>query len=181
MRIIGIDPGSVATGWGLVEIVEGRMRHVAHGTVRPPRGGSLASRLAFLHRGLLDVIERNEPDRAVVERVFVSRNPRSALVLGHARGTALAALGGFSIGVEELSAREIKQAVVGTGSASKSQVQGMVKKLLDLEAKPASDAADALAAAIGGAHRGRLPALGVVARTRRRTRRRAGWRAGGSA
>ena len=181
MRILGIDPGSVATGWGLVEVVDGTVRHVAHGIVRPPRGGSLAARLAFLHTGLCEVIGLNEPDRAVVERVFVSRNPRSALVLGHARGTVLAALGGAHVAVEELSAREIKQAVVGTGAASKSQVQVMVTKLLSLKAKPASDAADALAAAIGGAHRGRLPALGVVARARRRTRRRAGWGAGGQA
>ena len=181
MRILGIDPGSVATGWGLVEVVDGTVRHVAHGTVRPPRGGSLATRLAFLQTGLGEVIGSYEPGRAVVERVFVSRNPRSALVLGHARGAVLAALGGARIAVDELSAREIKQAVVGTGSASKSQVQEMVTKLLALRAKPASDAADALAAAISAAHRGRLPALGVVARRRRPTRRRAGWGSGGRA
>lgn len=176
MRILGIDPGSVATGWGLVDVVDGDVCHVAHGTLRPPRGLLLPARLAHLHAGLREVIGLYTPELAVVERVFVSRNPRSALVLGQARGTLLAALGEAAIGVDELAAREIKQAVVGSGAAAKKQVQAMVAGLLGLEIRPGSDAADALAAAICAAHRRRLASLGVVSRSRRGGRRRSGLR-----
>ena len=100
MRILGIDPGSVVTGWGVVHHGEGSALHVAHGVLRPERGGAMPDRLAFLHAGLVEVIREHVPEIAVVERVFVAANPRSALVLGQARGVALAALGAAGIAVE---------------------------------------------------------------------------------
>ena len=90
MRILGIDPGSVATGWGVVHHEAGRAVHLAHGVLRPVRGGAMAERLAFLHAGIAEVLQQQVPDLAVVERVFVAMNPRSALVLGQARGVAMA-------------------------------------------------------------------------------------------
>ena len=95
MRILGIDPGSVATGWGVVASsrASGTLEHVAHGTLRPPRAASLPVRLAHIHRGLLEVIDRFAPETAAIEGVFLARNPRSALVLGQARGAAMTALG----------------------------------------------------------------------------------------
>jgi crossover junction endodeoxyribonuclease RuvC len=156
MRILGIDPGSSVTGYGVVERVGARLVHLAHGTLRPPKSQELPARLAAIHAGLAEVIEGHVPDLAVVEQVFVSSSPRSALILGQARGVALAAVAAAGLRVEEYSAREIKQAVVGTGAAEKRQVQAMVKRILQLDRKPPQDAADALAAAICWAHRGRL-------------------------
>ena len=110
MRILGIDPGSLATGFGIVERDEQNVVHVAHGTIRAPRGDDLAKKLGVIHREILRVIEEFRPDLAVIERVFVSANPRSAIVLGQARGAALAALGTAGLSVHELAAREIKKA-----------------------------------------------------------------------
>jgi crossover junction endodeoxyribonuclease RuvC len=168
MRILGIDPGSTATGFGVVDRAAGDLRHVAHGTLRPPRRAPLAERLAWLQRGLVHVIARHEPDLAVVERVFVAASPRSALVLGAARGVVLATLAGAGLALHEYAAREVKQAVVGTGAAEKRQVQLMVQRLLGLSRVPARDASDALAAAICHAHAGRLATLSVSSRLRRR-------------
>jgi crossover junction endodeoxyribonuclease RuvC len=171
MRILGIDPGSSVTGYGVVERVDGKLVHLASGTLRPAKSQELAVRLAAIQSGLAEVIEAHAPDLAVVEQVFVSLSPRSALILGQARGVALAAVAAAGLPVEEYSAREIKQAVVGTGAAAKVQVQTMVKRILQLERKPSQDAADALAAAICMAHRGRLADLPRGA-TRRRSRAR---------
>ena len=168
MRILGIDPGSNATGYGVVEQSGSRVVYLAHGTIRTPSRRPLSQRLAAIQSELRQAIAEHRPDRAVVERVFVSVNPRSALVLGHARGAILATLGGEEIPVDELAAREIKKAVTGVGSADKHQVQTMVAKLLKLSSPPAQDAADALAAAIARAQMGRLAGLGVG---RRRSRR----------
>jgi len=171
MRILGIDPGSSATGYGVVDWRAGVLVHVDHGVVRPPPGTPLAGRLACIHERILEVARRHRPDVAVVERVFVASNARSALVLGQARGAALAALAAAELEVGELAAREVKQAVVGTGAASKAQVQGMVARLLGLERRPPLDASDALAVAICHAHAGRLAAAGVTPRRRRMSRR----------
>ena len=170
MRIVGIDPGSTATGFGVIEELNGKVAHVAHGILRPPRSALLPARLAYIHAGVAEVVARHSPDIAVVERVFLASNPRSALVLGQARGAALAALSAAGLEVGELAAREVKKAVVGAGGASKAQVQAMVMRLLGLEATPPSDAADALAVAICRAHAGRLAGLGVRG-GRRRSRR----------
>ena len=174
MRILGIDPGSSVTGYGIVERVGGNLVHLTHGTLRPPKSQELAVRLAAIQFGLAEVIESHAPDLAVVEQVFVSSSPRSALILGQARGAVLAAVAAAGLPVDEYSAREIKQAVVGTGAAAKAQVQLMVKRILQLEDKPPQDAADALAAAICRAHRGRLPDLARSAARRRPRSSRSG-------
>lgn len=174
LRILGIDPGSSVTGFGVVERRGPRVVHVAHGTVRTQRGAALADRLAAIQAGLTAAIDEHRPHVVVVERIFAGRSARSALVLGHARGVALvtAALAGLS--VLEYTAPEIKLAVVGTGAAEKQQVQAMVARLLGLDAAPALDAADALAAALCHAHRGPLAALAGAASPRSRARSRAG-------
>jgi crossover junction endodeoxyribonuclease RuvC len=159
LRILGIDPGSLVTGYGVVERCGAEVRHVAHGTLRPPRAAALAARLAAVHEGVRQVIAAHRPDRVVVEQVFVASNARAALVLGQARGVALAAAAAAGLGVEELSPQEVKRAVAGHGAAQKAQVQRMVQRLLALRSAPAQDAADALAAAICRAHQGALVAL----------------------
>jgi crossover junction endodeoxyribonuclease RuvC len=175
MRILGIDPGSSVTGYGLVERVGARLVHRAHGTLRPARSQELPARLAAIQAGLAEVIEVHAPDLAVVEQVFVSSSPRSALILGQARGVALAAVAAAGVPVEEYSAREIKRAVVGNGAAEKAQVQAMVKRILQLDRKPPQDAADALAAAICRAHRGPLAdPTRAAPRPRSRSRRSGG-------
>jgi crossover junction endodeoxyribonuclease RuvC len=172
MRILGIDPGSTVTGFGVVERVNGVIVHVAHGTVRPKRGAPLEQRLAQIHREVGVVAVEHAPDLAVVEKVFLAANPRSALVLGQARGAALAALASAGLEVHELAAREVKKAVVGTGTADKDQVQAMVMRLLKLESRPPTDAADALAVALCQAQMGRLIDLDVRAGRGRRRRAR---------
>ena len=169
MRILGVDPGSSATGYGVVEFSRGKLSHVAHGVLRTRRGGALASRLAEIHQGLTAVVAEYRPELVAVERVFVAANPRSALVLGQARGAALAALASAGLEVAELSAREVKKAVSGTGAAGKAQVQSMVMRLLALSVRPPVDAADALAVAICQAHRG-LRAGGLPGGKRRSLR-----------
>jgi crossover junction endodeoxyribonuclease RuvC len=167
MRVLGIDPGSRATGYGVVEHEAGRLVHVAHGTLRP-RGDSFALRLHDLHRTVGEVIELHRPDVAALEQIFVSGNARSALVLGEARGVLLSALGAAGLVVHEYTASQVKQGVTGSGRAAKVQVKTMVRRLLALERVPAEDAADALAVAIRHAHGGRLEAIGVAASRRRR-------------
>ena len=148
MRILGIDPGTNATGYGVVERDGARLLHVAHGALRPARAQSMATRLAQIHAGLIEVIARHEPTCVVIERIFVAASAHSAIVLGQARGVALAAIGAAGLPCEEISPQQIKLAVTGNGAAQKQQVQAMVRRLLALETLPARDAADALAAAI---------------------------------
>ena len=168
MRILGIDPGSVATGFGVVERSGDQLLHIAHGTIRPTRGAEMHQRLSVIFGELERVIEQYAPEQAVIEKVFVAASAKSALVLGQARGVALAALGRAALPVQELAAREIKKAVAGTGSATKEQVQVMVAELLALDARPESDAADALAGAICALNANRLAAVGYTNRRRRR-------------
>ena len=157
------------TGFGVVERVDGRVVHVAHGTLRHAADASLARRLDRLYRALCDVIEAHGPDVASVEQVFVARSARSALVLGQARGVAWAALGAAGLVVHEYAPARIKQSVSGNGRAAKAQIQRVVRRQLGLGTTPGADAADALAAAICHAQAGRLAALGVRApRPRRR-------------
>lgn len=151
MRILGIDPGSRFTGFGVVELVAGRLRYVASGCIRI-EGGPLPERLHTIYTGLEQLIGTHSPDTAAVEQVFMARNADSALKLGQARGAAICALVQASVPVHEYSALQIKQAVVGRGHADKAQVQHMVKVLLGLEGSPQADAADALACAICHVH-----------------------------
>lgn len=171
MRVLGIDPGSAATGFGLIECQRRAIRHLRHGVLRPPRGADLAVRLNFLHREIKALIELEAPEIAIVERVFLARNPHSALVLGQARGAILASLGSCGIRVAEFAARQVKQAVTGSGAADKAQVQKMVIRLLSLDTVPPTDAADALALAITYSAAGPLTDLPI--RSRRRNTRRA--------
>lgn len=170
LRILGIDPGSTVTGFGVVERRGTRVTHVAHGTLRTTRGAALAERLATIQAGLVQAIAAHQPQVVVVERIYAGRSARSALVLGHARGVALATAAAAGLAVLEYTAPEIKLAVVGTGAAEKRQVQAMVCRLLGLAVAPAFDAADALAAALCHAHRGPLAALVSAAGPRSRAR-----------
>lgn len=159
MRVLGIDPGSRLTGFGVVDTSAGNLAYVASGVVKVPAGG-LPNRLKVIYAGVYEVIETHQPDLIAVERVFVARNAQSALILGHARGAAICAGVNLGLPVSEYTALQIKQAVVGRGHAAKEQVQHMVQILLKLTGPPQEDAADALACAIcyihstqGGAQR----------------------------
>ena len=171
-RILGIDPGSQVTGFGVVERVDGHVVHVAHGTIRSRAEGSTAGRLGDLYRTLCEVIEAHRPEVACVEQIFVSRSARSALILGQARGVALAALGASGLSVFEYAPTRIKQSVTGNGRAAKAQVQREVRRRLGLGVTPATDAADALAAAICHAQAGRIADVGIRTRARPRGRAR---------
>jgi len=146
-RILGVDPGSRATGYGLLDVEGGRVRAVAWGVIRARDGEPLAARLVRIHEVLSGVIAEHHPDEAAVERVFVARDPSSALKLGHARGVVLLTCSLHGVPVHEYSAREIKAAATSYGAASKEQVAGMVRRLLQIRGELAADASDALAAA----------------------------------
>ncbi|MBF0132721.1 MAG: crossover junction endodeoxyribonuclease RuvC [Magnetococcales bacterium] len=148
MRILGIDPGISVTGWGVVESSGNRYTAVAHGCIRTDRAALLPVRLGEIFSGLNLVIAKYQPKLAVVEEIFVSQNPASALKLGHARGVAIAAANHGNLEVFEYSALQIKKAVVGYGRAEKQQVQEMVRMLLSMPKQAPSDASDALAAAV---------------------------------
>lgn len=171
MRILGVDPGSHATGFGSIERVAGRLVHRLHGVLRPPPSAALADRLRYLHAELLAITRAEAPEVVVVERVFLAANPHSALVLGQARGAILASLGEAGVTVVELSARQVKKSVTGTGGAAKDQVQTMVARLLGLAELPPADAADALALALTHAQAG--PLAGLALPSRRRSSRQA--------
>ena len=151
--ILGIDPGSLVTGWGLVEVESNQLHHQSHGVIGPSASLGLAERLSQIYRGLQDVIDHYHPTAVSLEKVFFSRNVQSALKLGQARGVALLAAAEQHIAVTEYSAAEIKVAVVGYGRATKEQVQRMVSALLCVRGAMRADAADALAAAICHIHR----------------------------
>lgn len=150
--ILGIDPGSVVTGWGIVE-AGSSLKHVACGTIASGGSRAQSARLSGIFRGIQQIIVRYHPDRISLEKVFFARNAQSALKLGQARGVALLAAAENQLEVYEYSSNEIKSAVVGYGHASKEQVQKMVASLLDISEKIAADAADALAAAVCHIHR----------------------------
>lgn len=152
-RILGIDPGSIVTGWGLVELDGNLLRHVAHGVVGTSTALGQAERLRRIHCGIEEVIKQYRPAAMSLEKVFFSRNVQSALKLGQARGMALLAAAQNHIAVSEYAATEIKVAVVGYGHATKEQIQKMVSALLGLRGPVRADAADALAAAICHVHR----------------------------
>ncbi|MCL4745908.1 MAG: crossover junction endodeoxyribonuclease RuvC [Burkholderiaceae bacterium] len=160
MRILGIDPGLRATGFGVIDASGSRLRYVASGVIRIA-AGALPPRLKTIHDGVAEVIEAYAPEVAVAEIVFVNVNPQSTLLLGQARGAAITTLVVAGLAVHEYTALQVKQAVVGTGRAAKPQVQAMVQRLLALPGLPGADAADALACAICHAHSARL--TGVVA------------------
>jgi len=153
-RILGIDPGLQRTGFGVIDRDGPRLSYVASGVIRTDTKAPLAERLGVLVRGIQEIATDTKPDCAVVEIVFVNVNPQSTLLLGQARGAALAALVLAGLPVHEYTALQVKKATVGTGHARKEQVQDMVVRLLTLSGVPQADAADALACAITHAHAG---------------------------
>ncbi len=152
MRILGIDPGSRVTGFGIIEVQGQQVDYVASGCIRTAKGG-LPGRLCEIYSGIVEVVESYRPDVMSIENVFVHHNVVSALKLGQARGVAICAAAMQGLGCHEYAPNEIKQAVVGRGHADKMQVQHMVRALLKLPAAPQADAADALACAICHCHR----------------------------
>ena len=151
VRVLGIDPGSRITGYGLIEAGSGQLRYLASGRILPGQG-AIPARLGQIYLSVAELIRDQGAQVLAIEEVFLARNPQSALKLGQARGAAIVA--GVQAGLEvfEYAARTVKKAVVGTGRASKLQVQHMVQALLRLPGPPAADAADALAIAICHVH-----------------------------
>ena len=161
MRILGIDPGLRSTGWGVIACNDGRLRHIANGAIQPKPTLADADRLGIIFNELNDVIARHKPDQAAIEQIFVAKSAASALRLGMARGVGLLVCGVNGLAVGEISARAVKKAVAGTGTAEKKQLQDMVTRLLAVTAKNA-DAADALAIAIAASNdAGKLADVGV--------------------
>lgn len=152
MRILGIDPGSKATGYGFIEQQGNRLIHLDNGAIFTSSSDALADRLQIIYKELCRLIAQHHPDAVAVEQVFMARNPASALKLGHARGVALLAGINAGLPVAEYSALQVKSAVVGYGRAGKNQVQQMTRTLLNLPEIAQEDAADALAVAICHAH-----------------------------
>jgi len=149
--ILGIDPGSRITGYGIVNWLDGNSEYVDSGCIRVT-GDNLAERLQQIYQGVEQLIEAYSPQQMSIEKIFMARNADSALKLGQARAAAMLAGANHGMPVAEYSARQIKQAVVGKGAADKLQVQHMVKFLLKIQTKVQADAADALAIALCHAH-----------------------------
>jgi crossover junction endodeoxyribonuclease RuvC len=147
-RIIGIDPGSRITGYGVIDADRGQLQFVACGIVKTTTSYPFSHRLNEIFDGINEVVQLHGPAIAAIEDVFLATNPRSALKLGHARGAAVVAAMQNGLTVFDYSPRAVKQAVVGYGQAGKEQVQHMVRVLLALSGAPSADAADALAVAI---------------------------------
>jgi crossover junction endodeoxyribonuclease RuvC len=151
VRILGIDPGSRCTGFGIIEVRGDRAVCISHGVIKTG-GGEFPQRLGLIFSGVREVIRNHSPDELAIESVFVSRNPASALKLGQARGAAICAAIDHNMPVAEYSPRSVKQAIVGRGAAEKAQIKHMVAVLLQLREEIAEDAADALAVALCHQH-----------------------------
>ncbi|MCC5825880.1 crossover junction endodeoxyribonuclease RuvC [Alkalimonas sp.] len=149
--ILGIDPGSLLTGYGVVQQQGSRFEYRSSGCIRLPKV-DFAERLQIIFQGVTELIQQHQPTVFAIEQVFMARNADSALKLGQARGAAIVAATNAGLAVFEYSARQVKQAVVGTGAADKVQVQHMVKAMLKLPGTPQADAADALAVALCHGH-----------------------------
>jgi crossover junction endodeoxyribonuclease ruvC len=147
-RILGIDPGSRVTGFGIIDVCDREHFYVASGCIKTPPDAPLSERIAVIVRHIGEIVRLYRPQQAAVEQVFVNVNPASTLMLGQARGAALAALVMHELPVSEYTALQVKQAVVGKGKAAKEQVQHMVVQMLSLSGTPQSDAADGLAVAL---------------------------------
>jgi len=170
VRVLGIDPGSVITGYGVIDSNGARSVYVAHGHIRV-KGDTFPEKLGHIHSALSAVVEQWHPEQVAIEQVFLSNNPMSALKLGQARGAALTAVVTQGLPVSEYAARSIKQVVTGSGSSDKQQVQIMVKSLLGLNRTVQVDAGDGLAIAICHAHAGVNRVAGMPT-PRKRTRGR---------
>ena len=163
IRILGLDPGLSAMGWGVIAVSGSRLTHVAHGVIATKPVLGLGMRLMELHRVLGLVIAEHGPGAIAVEQAFVAKDPQAALKIGHARAVALLAAAQAGLEIAEYAPNHIKKCVVGAGHAGKEQVQFMVKRLLPACGVTQADAADALAAAIAHAHISTTRARVVVA------------------
>jgi crossover junction endodeoxyribonuclease RuvC len=161
-RILGIDPGSRTTGYGVIEVVGSEFRYIESGALRI-RGDTLPERLHAIFDSVSEVLDRCQPTDFAIENLFMHRNADSALKLGQARGAAICSVANRDIKIFEYTPAEIKQSVVGKGNAAKPQVQMMVRAMLKLKGSPQADEADALACAIcHGNHAGGIARLGGV-------------------
>jgi crossover junction endodeoxyribonuclease RuvC len=160
MRVLGIDPGSRRTGWGVVELEGTRLRQIAAGTIAVQEKLALAKRLRTIHAELERVIEAHAPEAVAVEEIFFAKYANAALKLGHARGVALLVAAQSELPVHEYPPAIVKRTVVGRGAADKVQVGRLVSALLGLKEPPEEDAADALAVAITHIQASRSPGLG---------------------
>ena len=158
-RVLGIDPGSVVTGYGVVEMDGGRLIHVASGVIRPRAGAAFVDRLTAIFDGLSEVIVQLAPTAAAVESIPHARHAVSALKLGHARGVAMLAAARAGLPLTEHNPLEVKKALVGYGKAEKDQVHAMVQRLLGVRLEGPMDRSDALAVAICHLHASRTRAL----------------------
>lgn len=161
-RVLGIDPGSQRTGFGIIDCGGGAERHIVSGCIEVS-GAPMVSRLQRIYAAIRALVDEHRPDAIAIERVFIHRNPDSALKLGQARGVALCAAATLGASVHEYAPRAIKLAVTGFGGAAKPQVALMVCTLLKLTDTPRADAADALAVALCHAQTRRLSTYGAVA------------------
>ena len=163
MLVIGIDPGTATTGYGLVrEDDRGDLITVDYGVISTPANLAIQERLLMLYNQLNDILKHHKPESGAVEKLFFSRNVRTAISVGQGRGVALLAMGAAGLEIGEYTPLEVKQAVVGYGGAEKQQVQEMVRAILNLEDLPQpDDAADALAVAICHLHSQRIRSLSV--------------------
>lgn len=163
-RLIGLDPGLRATGWGVIDVHGNRLSHVANGILKADHEGEMAARLRQLFEGLMQVLERWNPAAAAVESVFINKDPGSSLKLGQARGVVLLAPAMRGIEVAEYAPNQIKKALVGVGHADKIQIRAMVGRLMPGCMIAGADAADALGVAICHAHSTPLPDVAAALR-----------------
>jgi crossover junction endodeoxyribonuclease RuvC len=172
MKILGIDPGSRITGYGIVEKVGNRLVHVDNGAIFTDSAKDFSLRLQRIYQGLTEIVDRYQPDAMAVEQIFFAKNVQSALKLGQARGAAIVAGVNAGLPVFEYTAMQVKSAVVGHGHASKDQVQKMIKALLSLPEVAQEDASDALAVAVCHANSATLSQKLISTTEARRTRRK---------
>jgi len=148
MRVLGIDPGSNTTGYGILEESGGVIRHIDNGNISPGTKLPFHKRLHEIYDGLTGLIEAHRPEAVAIENVFVAKNARSSLLLGHARGVAILAASRAGLAIEEYTPSQVKVAITGSGRAGKEQIQLMVRAILSLPEVACEDASDALAVAI---------------------------------
>lgn len=149
--ILGIDPGSRITGYGIISVEGKKETYITCGRIQM-KSENFCERLHHIHQGIVELIQTYQPEEAAIEQVFVQRNVQSALKLGQARGAAIVAIAQYGIPISEYTARQVKQSCVGYGNADKNQMQLMIQRLFTLKTVPPSDAADALGIALCHAH-----------------------------
>jgi crossover junction endodeoxyribonuclease RuvC len=165
VRVLGVDPGSVNTGYGVIDIIKGKLSLVEQGAIRCSKIDELPNRLVLIYSGLLEVIQRTAPQVVAIEAPFAGKSMKSLIQLAHARGVALLAARNAGLEIAEYAPKTIKSAVVGYGSAEKEQVERMVRLLIPevSKLKMSADAADALAVAICHAHSAKMQSIGKIA------------------